>query len=215
MQRLPLVTVLLCLCAVRLTAAAPQNADSLPPGWGKSGNRPNDYAAGVDRAVYRTGQASGQLRSLVPAVDGTGVFSQAVRADAFAGSRIRVSAWLRTRAVNEVRFFVRVDGSGGVLDFGNGADDPMTGTVEWRKREVVVDVPADALGVVFGFVLQGVGTVWIDDVAVEIVPRDTPRTGVAPEREPVAADVEKMLRERYAAKPTKPQNLGFEDGARY
>ena len=81
---------------------------------------------------------------------GTGVLAQGIRADSLRGTRIRVAAWLRARDVHEVRFFARVDGPGSVLDFGNASGDPLTGTVDWTLREIVLDVPSDAIGVTFG-----------------------------------------------------------------
>jgi len=204
-------TIALTISVLAADAARAQGSDSVPAGWGKSGNRPTEYAGTVDHAVYRSGRGSGQLRSLVATASGTGVLAQGIRADSLRGARIRVSAWLRTRDVHEVRFFARVDGPGTVLDFGNADGDPLTGTVDWKLREIVIDVPNDAIGVTFGLVLAGIGTTWIDDVVVSSVPKATPRTGTPPARETASAEMERMMRERYAAKPARPQNVGFEE----
>ncbi len=218
MKRLSTLKLLPCLCTILVGVADAQVPDSLPPGWGKSGNKPDDYSVALDNTVHRSGRASGVLRSHATAAAGTGagtatgVLAQGLRADSLHGARIRVSAWLRTRDVQAVRFFVRVDGpDGSVQDFANADGDPVTGTAEWKQRDIIVDVPADALGVTFGFVVQGAGTIWIDDVAVAAVPKATPRTGVAPTRGAPSAEMERTLRARFAPRPTKAQNLGFED----
>jgi hypothetical protein len=208
-QLVPAIALSICVLAPHSGDA--QGSDSLPAGWGKSGNRPTEYAATVDHAVYRSGRSSGQLRSLVATASGTGVLAQGIRADSLRGARIRVAAWLRARDVHEVRFFARVDGPGTVLDFGNADGDPLTGTADWKLREIVIDVPNDAIGVTFGIVIAGNGTAWIDDIMVSSVPKDTPRTGTAPARETASAEMERMMRERYASKPALPQNVGFEE----
>ena len=203
-------TIAVTVCVLATQSASAQGSDSLPAGWGKSGNRPTEYAATVDHTVYRSGRGSGQLRSLVATASGTGVLAQGIRADSLRGARIRVAAWLRARDVHEVRFFARVDGPGSILDFGNGVGDPLTGTFDWTLREIVVDVPNDAIGVTFGMVIAGNGTAWIDDVVVSSVPKGTPRTGTVPAREAASAEMERTMRERYASKPARPQNVGFE-----
>jgi hypothetical protein len=42
---------------------------------------------------------------------------------------------------------------------------------------VALDVPRDAVGISFGVLLDGPGQLWLDDVALEPVGRDTPLTG--------------------------------------
>ena len=167
--------------------------------------------ATIDRAVYHSGRASAQLRSRVPTATTFGTLTQRVRADSLKNVRIRISAWLRTREAQGALIFVRVDGAVASLDFANTNDNPVSGNTEWTRRELVVDVPQDAFGVTFGLILNGTGTVWLDDVTLDVVSPVTPRTGVAPTRAAPSAAIERMLRERYAAEPTTPRNLGFEE----
>ena len=211
MTHVRLFTLFLCLVAVTTGAAEAQIPDTVPVAWAKVGSTPADYIVTIDRATYRSGGASAQLRSRVPTATGFGTLTQRVRADSLKNVRIRVSAWLRTREAQGALLFVRVDGAVAGLDFANTADDPVSGTSEWTRRELVVDVPDDALGVTFGLMLGGTGTVWIDDVVLDVVSPATPRSGQAPPRPQPSADTERMLRERYAAEPTRPRNLGFEE----
>ena len=46
---------------------------------------------------------------------------------------------------------------------------PMRGTMDWKRYEVVADVPAEAQSIAAGFVLMGDGKVWIDDVQTEVI----------------------------------------------
>lgn len=204
-------TMLLGVVALATGTAKAQIPDSLPAGWLKVGATPDDYVATIDHAIYRSGRASAQLRSRVPTASTFGTLTQRVRADSLRDVRLRVTAWLRTRDAKTALFFVRVDGAVAGLDFANTDDNPVTGTAEWTRRELVVDVPHDALGITFGLILDGTGTVWLDDVALDVVSPGTQRTGDAPPRGPASAATERVLRERYATEPFRPHNLGFEE----
>ena len=210
MTHVRLCTVLLCIVTVTTETAEAQIPDTLPLAWTKGGATPEDYTATIDHAVYRSGRASAQLRSRVPTASTFGTLTQRVRSDSLKNVRMGVSAWLRTREAQGANIFVRVDGAVAGLDFANTADNPVSGTAEWTRRELVVDVPDDAFGVTFGLILNGTGTVWLDDVALDVVSSATPRTREAPPRGKPSADTERMLRERYAAEPSRPRNLGFE-----
>lgn len=206
-----LCTLLLCIVAASPGTAEAQIADTIPPAWAKVGATPDDYTATIDLAVYRSGRASAQLRSRVLTASTFGTLTQRVRADSLKNVRIRVSAWLRTREAQSAAFFVRVDGAVAGLDFATTADNPVSGTAEWTRKELVVDVPGDAFGVTFGLILSGTGTAWVDDVALDVVSSATPRTADPPIRQAPSAATERMLRERYAAEPARPRNLGFEE----
>jgi hypothetical protein len=56
----------------------------------------------------------------------------------------------------------------------NSADRPIKGTTGWQERSVVLDVPADATAIVFGVIDSGIGQVWIDRLALEVVGTDVP-----------------------------------------
>ncbi|OYX36720.1 MAG: hypothetical protein B7Y99_00150 [Caulobacterales bacterium 32-69-10] len=58
-----------------------------------------------------------------------------------------------------------------------------------KRYEVVLDVPAEAINVAYGFFLQGQGKVSADEFRLDVVGRDVPITG----------------------RSLSPQNLGFEE----
>ena len=70
-------------------------------------------------------------------------------------------------------------------------DRPIEKTTDWKKYNLVIDVPSESTGIAFGMMLIGKGQVWLDDVSIEEVGKDVPLTG------------------RYAT--TVPVNLNFED----
>jgi hypothetical protein len=53
---------------------------------------------------------------------------------------------------------------------------PITNTADWRRYEIVLDVPQSATSIAFGFFLWGSGTVWADDFKLERVDASVPRT---------------------------------------
>jgi hypothetical protein len=46
---------------------------------------------------------------------------------------------------------------------------PVRGSTEWTEYEIVLDVPEGSTRITYGFLLIGAGTVWGDDLKVEIV----------------------------------------------
>src|SRR5262249_45969652 len=54
---------------------------------------------------------------------------------------------------------------------------PVMFTTDWTRQEVVLDVPRNAVGVTYGFMLGGSGQAWLDDVAIDVVSEDVATTG--------------------------------------
>ncbi|HEX5324541.1 MAG TPA: hypothetical protein VFW40_12190 [Capsulimonadaceae bacterium] len=105
---------------------------------------------------------------------------QAFLAGAFRGHRVRLSAMVKAEGIKR----------GAVMSM--GADSPeayhfarapmLTGTTGWQSRSVVVDVPADAVGIGINFSVWGAGTLRVADVRLEIVGKDVPLTPQVGER---------------------------------
>ncbi|HMW33435.1 MAG TPA: AraC family transcriptional regulator, partial [bacterium] len=55
-------------------------------------------------------------------------------------------------------------------------DRPIKGTIEWKKQEVVIQIPVDAERIFYGVWLEGKGKIWVDDFVIEIVGEETPIT---------------------------------------
>jgi hypothetical protein len=109
----------------------------------------------------------------------------------YVGSRIRFSAYLKLENVTR--------GTGLWMEVLNSAAAPMRiddmwnrrllGTRDWKRYEVVLDVPEGSDYALFGVQLQGNGKVWVNGASVEVVGEDVAVTGDPP-----------------------PYNLGFEEG---
>ena len=70
---------------------------------------------------------------------------------------------------------MRVDGPNGkMLGFYNMGDKPITGTTDWTRYDVVLDVPPESVAVAFGYFLNGRGTAWAREFKLEQVGKDVP-----------------------------------------
>jgi hypothetical protein len=185
----------------RASAADPGVWGEPPAGWlaGNVEGASADYVVGVDQLQMHTGKASAYIRAKTDAPQGFGALSQRFHAGSFQGKRVRLAGYLRVKSVaGWAGLWMHIDGADGNLQgFDNMEQRPVKGTSEWVRREVVLNVPADAFAIAIGALLVGPGQVWVDDFMVEVVGDDVPTT-VA--EETVAED---LLNEF-------PVNLNFE-----
>ncbi len=182
-------------------AAAPQVTIA---GWGGGGA---GYELGLDRTTMHGGSASGRITTRDSSTKAMGVLTQAIKADAYRGKRIKLRAFVKTRDVEVAGLWMRVDGQGGYLAMDNMMNRPLRGSMDWTAVAIVLDVPQDADAIMYGMLAHG-GDAWIDDASLEVVGADESSTNSQPPA-PKPAEAEAMRR-RYAELPTAPRNLGFE-----
>lgn len=109
---------------------------------------------------------------------GMGSLSRTIPARRFLGKRVRLSANLRTERAGRVQMWMKVAGAGErVLAFDDMQSRPLRGTNRWRRYSIVLQVPANATEISYGFLLAGSGTVWANDFAINVTPATTPVTG--------------------------------------
>lgn len=167
-----------------------------PQGWFVAGSMPAEYEFAVDREIAVAGSAASAVIEARGRVDGFGTLMQTIAADDYRGARIRLSVYLRTEDAGRAQAWLRVDAHDGrVLAFDNMAARAVTGTSDWRRHTLVLDVPIDAERLAFGFLLSERGKVWADSFVLERVGPDVPVTSASP---PL---------------PRVPQNLDFDDSA--
>jgi RNA polymerase sigma factor (sigma-70 family) len=174
-----------------------------PAGWSKNGAKAESYTVGVDSIETWGGMPSAYVESLTPAVDGGfGGMMQSTSAENYAGKRIRLSGWIKTKDANEGggHLWLRVDGQerGRSLTLDNMNNRPVKGTTDWQEASIVLDVPADATALAYGFFVQGGGKMWVNGQQIEEVGADVPVTA-----EPRGKTPPKAL-------PKTPSNLGFD-----
>ncbi|MEU9015701.1 hypothetical protein AB0D12_39720 [Streptomyces sp. NPDC048479] len=185
------------LADLDLRRSEPRFRDELPRGWMDGGDDIANYELGIDHNVFHAGRASGFVRSCHDPV-GFATLMQRFKADTYHGTRVRVSALIRTAEVlGWAGLWMRVDdGDGKSLAFDNMQDPDrrISGTRGWQRHAVVLAVPETSAVIAFGILLDGPGQVWIDDVEFEVVGEDVPSTHY----------MERM--------PLQPINLDFEGG---
>ena len=88
------------------------------------------------------------------------------------GKRIRLTAWLKCEGIAyKSGLSVQVNGPAfrQIANEGQKGRRPLLGTMDWQKYAAVADVPTNAQSIFSGLILNGRGTIWIDDVQTEVV----------------------------------------------
>lgn len=183
------------LCSVLGVFGASSARAEAPKGWILSGSEPGAYVIGVDKSTRHGGNASGYIKAKASSASGFGTIMQSFKPGKFSGKRVRLSGWIKADKVGDwAGMWLRVDGaSQEPLAFDNMGGRPITGTKDWARYEVVLDVDSKATNVAFGVLLGGTGSVWIDDLRFDIVDKSVPTTDAASSTE-----------------VSEPQNLGFD-----
>ncbi|MCC6867479.1 MAG: hypothetical protein IT522_01525 [Burkholderiales bacterium] len=100
-----------------------------------------------------------------------GAIAQAVDVGPHRGKVARFSGWMRTRDVAGTGAVLRMAAlSGGAIvgeNFMKGRE--VTGTTGWTRYTLALPMPDDAGRLEIGAMLQGKGTLWLDDVELEFV----------------------------------------------
>jgi hypothetical protein len=153
----------------------------VPSGWQAVTDGSGEYTVGADVARRDGGQgyAGATIKANTETPIGSAMLAQSIRADAYRGKRIRLSGYLKTIGVNEgtAVLFMRVDGDGVVQTSDYMQNRPVMLTTDWARQEIVLDVPRNAVGITYGFMLGGSGQTWLDDVAIDVVGDDVATTG--------------------------------------
>jgi hypothetical protein len=189
-----LQAMLLLMIAGGISGAAFAASPAPAPGWITAGSAPADYDFGTDAAQAAEGASSAYIKAKQAPSAGFGTMMQTILADHYRGKRVKLSAALKTQDAKRAQMWMRIDGAPGQkpLAFDNMDDRPLSGTTGWTRCEIVLDVPAEAQAIAFGFFLSGPGAVWADAFGLEAVT----------ETQAVTSALAKL--------PAEPVNLGFE-----
>lgn len=154
-----------------------------------------------------------------PAGGAFGMMNQSMKPDAFRGKRVRYSAMVKTDSIASAAgagLWMRVDGPnvGQILQFDNMFDRPIPSFTDWKRHEIVLEVPEESSYIIWGLIVNGPGKAWIDDVRIEVVDATTPSTHRPGSEQHAPHDVtaERIAttkRTRETA-PLAPVNLKFE-----
>ena len=179
------LATLIAAPAVALLVTALANAgDDLPAPWIQAGNAKQCHAA----VASVSGGPAPKAFSL-SCNAGTQDFStamQQIQAGDYAGKRVRLSASVQGEDLAQwAGIWMRADtpGRNGVA-FDNMQNRPLKGSFGWRDVNVVLDIPADASLLSFGFILEGAGALRATQFKLEVVPGTVAVTAQAAQRLP-------------------------------
>lgn len=135
----------------RKTKKVNQRIVGEPLGWTYGANRKADFETGLDAGATYSGTRSAYLRSKVRQPESFGYLRQCFSPpENYLGKRLRMSAWMKTRNVKEgCQLWLRVDVEGRNTNrtgpcHDNMYDRRVTGTTDWTRYDLVVDVPQTA-----------------------------------------------------------------------
>jgi len=178
-----------------------------PTGWFQGGDA-TEYRAGEDvsRRPGGYGYLSATLQSITAQPMNFGLLKQSIRADDYRGRRVRLTGYIRTAERNDgtAHLWMRVNDEDGSSRADYMLSRPVLPGTDWTRYSVVLDVPANAVGISFGFGLVGAGQAWLDDVSLEVVGRDV---AVTASGDAVAF---RDVASRFATARRQPLNLDFE-----
>lgn len=196
---LPVTAVLLMSFGNRSEASFQAAVKGVPKGWILAGTAPKDYQVSV-LSEKRDGNNVVLLESVANSYPSKfGTLSQYCSADQYLGKRVRMTGYLKSENVkNWAGMWFRINDSlqKNVLSFDNMYGRPIKNTTDWKKYEIVLDVPQQAGVMAFGVLLEGSGKVWISDISFEVVDKSVPTTDVIQSSAPL---------------PQGPVNLNFSE----
>jgi hypothetical protein len=158
-------------------AMCPASTEALAT-WGLSGSTPSLYQSGFDTSMTCNGMPALHLESSTATGSDFGAMEGVKGPSAYAGTRVRLSAWVLTSNVTGwAGLWMRVDTAQteGVA-FDNMQCRPLLGTTGWEEVQVVLDVVSDASEIAYGVLLADQGEVWVDGASFEIVDEFVPVT---------------------------------------
>ena len=206
----------MCRWILLLTLFAAAASGQAPLGWRLGGGGIADhYEVSLGKQVKRSGNASAHMRSKTdqPGVK-FGNLLQSILADEYRGKRVRLTGYIRTAGNEEGAWmWLRADAPT-MSRLDNMGDRLIKHASDWRRAEIVMEVPENAQALFFGFALFGKGEIWADDVSLEVVGKNVPTTTTLPVHNPPDDEARKRRQESFeknrATMPRTLTNAGFE-----
>lgn len=166
-------------------------------GWLVTGRGPRaNFDFGTEEVKGIRIRTSGFIASKMPNPTGFEDLVQSVSPNAYRGKRVQLSAWMKSLDAANAQLWMTVDGpEGKTLSFDNLDSRPLIGTTDWKRYEIVLDVPQESVEIDFGFFLNSwekPGKVWATDFRLE----------------PVGNDV--AVTHFHSEMPKAPENMNFD-----
>jgi len=138
--------------------------ESLPIGW--TGGPKSTLS--LDETVFHRGNAAGRITRVGGESSKFSSLTTRLSAD-IAGTKLTFTAWVRSNdVVGHFGLWMRQDRRTGPVDFVNNYALGLKGDQGWQEISISTDLVDNAREISLGLVLNGTGTVWIDDVRIEV-----------------------------------------------
>ena len=173
------------------------NNNKIPEGWFPAGSNPSEYEMGVDNSIFQNGRACAYIKSKSPKQNQFGTLMQTIDAENYLEKRLQLSGYIKSEDVKGwCGMWMRIDGENNQqLGFDNMRDRAIKGTTDWKKYEIVLDIPENSTSINYGVLLNSDGKVWFDNFELKEVEKDIPLTNLKKE----------------SKLPSQPVNLDFEN----
>lgn len=184
MKKVPLIIfiavipLLINSCSKQITEG--QSID----GWGITGNSIQSYVLGKEDDNYNNRPVY-YLRSKINVESGFGASYKNKLPEDYRGKRVMLTSFIKTKNVDSsAGMWMRVDGgivnnaNSEALSFDNMMNRPIKGTTDWKKYEIILDVPKESNGIIYGILLSGNGQAWFTEPSFETVSEDVPSTNM-------------------------------------
>jgi hypothetical protein len=145
----------------------------------QTGRHWTDYTCDIEASELRAGGTGGDtgeqeqsafLAATVPTPQGFADLRQAILADEYRGKRVRLAMVVKTEGVEQhAGPYVRMVDPGRTRPPEVRLEHRLQDTTDWTPIELSVDVPADAVFLLFGIHLTGPGKIWMAQVDVKAV----------------------------------------------
>lgn len=169
------------------------NKDKIPEGWFKAGSSPNSYNIGMENKAGANGENAIFIKSNQEKIDGFGTIMQNFSAEKYLNERVRLSGYIKSENVaGSAGLWMRIDGKEDPrkpLAFDNMNNRPIQGTNNWKKYDVVLDVPSNSNLINIGVLLAGTGEVWISNLKFEMVDKSISTTDLLGKTQKIEAPV--------------------------
>ena len=138
---------------------------SWPAFWGGGGK---GYEIDADNKTKHQGEWSCRIKSISDGDFGT--VTGMLMPELVAGKRIRYSGYMKLENVTGFAgLWFRADVKGRTPAFDNMGGRNIHGTIGWEYYSFELNIPADTHNINLGALLAGKGTLWVDDINIEII----------------------------------------------
>ncbi len=144
-----------------------QTDQTKPAGWKLVGTA---HKLSADCQIAKEGKCSARLENQTQTPAALTALVQTLPASSIGGHPLILSGWIKTLDVQgQAEFFLQVDArtKSAVAETSLGKLAPA-GTQDWQRFSIKVPVAANAAFVHFGLGFKGSGTVWFDDLTLEV-----------------------------------------------